>query len=78
MIETGVNLTDLMCSKVFEMDIEFPEWDSSHTEKPHMYQLPAKRPGEPGGWVDIMPYNKSIFDLRKEYANIFPEYYEET
>lgn len=53
----GIQVTDLLDSKVFRMDFDFDEWPSTHTDDSKY----------------IRPYNGSIFDLRQHYKTIFFE-----
>lgn len=53
--EKGVEVSKLLCSKVFEYEIELVEWPMNHSSLTEC----------------IKPYNKSIFELKHHYGNIF-------
>ena len=53
----GVNVTDLLNSNIFSLTFDYDEWPSTHND-----DQPYLR-----------PYNESIFRLRKDYRNVFPE-----
>ena len=57
MLELGLGLESLMCSKVFEYEFELAEWPSLSTCDMKMRK----------------PYNGTIFQLRNYYHTIFPE-----
>lgn len=57
MIEKGIDLEELFCSDIFEYEYEDDEWPASHTCE----------------HKSIKPYNAALFNLRKHYANVFPE-----
>ena len=57
MMSLGINLDDLLCSKVFEYEYEFDEWPSTHYDDSEMK----------------MAYNGSIFNLREKYKEVLPD-----
>ena len=60
MLEKGLQIKDLLNSAVFKTTFDFDEWPGSHSVNKK----------------SIKPYNKSIFDIRYNYDNIFndPEF----
>ena len=56
-ITLGIEVTKLFESNVFQMEFDFDEWPSTHTNNDKY----------------IRPYNGSIFDLRGSYDKIFLE-----
>jgi hypothetical protein len=57
LIEVGVKVKSLLCSNVFCVDFDFDEWPSTH----------------PCSEDAIRPYNKTMFQIRKHYRQVFPE-----
>ena len=58
LIEKGVELTNVLNSDIFCFKFDYDEWPSTHVDK-NRY---------------LKPFNGSIFELRNEYKNIFPEF----
>lgn len=58
MIEKGIEVADLLKSKVFCHEIDFQEWPTTHANNTTM----------------IAPYNDTLFQLRKNYKNLFGHY----
>jgi len=56
-INMGVEVTPLLNSKIFQFTLDFDEWPNTHVIKTKY----------------IRPYNGSLFNLRGQYPNIFPE-----
>lgn len=57
LIEIGIKIENLLNSEIFCYNFDMDEWPTMH-------------------WNDseeIRPYNKSIFQLRKNYFTVFPE-----
>ena len=57
LLQKKVPCTDLFESKLLNYNIEFVEWPSLHSDGSKQYAA----------------YNKSMFKIRYEYANCFPE-----
>lgn len=57
LIEKGVEVADLLDSKVFQHDFDFDEWPGTHINDNEY----------------LRPYNESIFSIRKHYRTVFPE-----
>ena len=58
LIEKGINVIDLLKSDIFFHRLDYMEWPSIHSDKCHA----------------IRPYNGSMFKLRNNYHNIFPDF----
>lgn len=56
-LEKGLPLHDLLASDVFTIKIIYDEWPDNHINDKKM----------------VKTYHGSFFDLRKNYASIFPE-----
>ena len=54
----GINVSDLLKSKLFCYQFDFTEWPSIHVKDDTL----------------IRPYNGSIFKLRHNYKEIFPDF----
>jgi hypothetical protein len=61
LIEKGVPLSSVLDSSIFNYNFDFDEWPSTHTD-PKKY---------------FRPFNGSLFDLRGQYENVFPDLLEE-
>jgi hypothetical protein len=57
MLEKGIHVTKLLQSNIFQYTFDYDEWPSNHNNKTEA----------------IRPYNGSIFRLRANYKNVFPE-----
>ena len=53
----GIEVEDLLASKVFQFEFDYDEWPGTHDND-----------GE-----YIRPYNESIFNIRQHYKTVFPE-----
>jgi len=51
MMEKGIEVTDLLNSKIFNVEFDFDDWPGSH----------------PNDEKSIQPYNGSYFDIRLMY-----------
>lgn len=58
LIEKGVELRKVLNSEIFCFKFDYDEWPSTHVDK-NKY---------------LKPFNGSIFEMRNEYKNIFPEF----
>ena len=56
-LERGIKIKNLLDSNVYNMEFDFDEWPSTHTNNQSF----------------LKPYNNSIFELRNKYSQIFPE-----
>jgi len=56
-VDKGINITDLLDSKVFSLEFDYDLWPGSHPNNEEM----------------LMPYNGSIFSLRSMYDTVFPD-----
>jgi hypothetical protein len=56
-VEKGINISNLLNSKVFTVPFDFDEWPQTHFNDEQA----------------IRPYNGSFFHLRFQYNNVFPE-----
>lgn len=56
-MEKGITVEHLLSSNIFSFDFDYDEWPGSHNND-GLYRR---------------PYNKSIFDLRHNYKEVFPE-----
>lgn len=57
LLEKGIMLAELFSSQVFNLQFDFDEWPSSHTNNETF----------------LRPFNGSIFELRTAYKSVFPE-----
>lgn len=57
LIETGIKMKRLFDSSIFCIEFELDEWPSTHTCDDY----------------EIRPYNKTVFQIRKHYKEIFYE-----
>ena len=57
LLEKGIVVSELLGSKIFSFAFDYDEWPSNHHDGEEYYR----------------PYNKSIFQLRQSYREIFPE-----
>ena len=55
MLEKGIEVSNLLASQVFTFEIDYSEWPMSHCDDTTM----------------IVPYNGSLFHLRKSYEDLF-------
>ena len=56
--EKGIEIKDLLDSKIFNMEFEYEEWPGIHMDNQ----------------TCRVPYNNSIFKLRSSYDELFPEF----
>lgn len=56
-MEKGVTVEKLLASNVFSFDFDYDEWPGSHSNDKLLRR----------------PYNSSIFELRNNYKEVFPE-----
>lgn len=56
-MEKGVKIEALLNSNIYNYEFECDEWPEVHFNRDHV----------------LRPYNKTIFELRNNYATIFPE-----
>jgi hypothetical protein len=55
--EKGIEISQLLESKIFSFDFDYDEWPGTHSND-QKYRR---------------PYNDSIFNVRKNYRQVFPE-----
>ena len=57
LIEKGISIHDILESRIFQVEFDFDQWPSTHSENERL----------------IRAYNQPLFKLREHYKTIFPE-----
>ena len=57
MLETGISIENILASDIFLKTFDFDEWPSVHADDT----------------CCIRPYNRSLFNIRMFYKEVFPE-----
>jgi hypothetical protein len=57
LVEKGLELSCLIEANVFRFSFDYDEWPSTHSDEK----------------TYLRPFNGSLFDIRTQYRNIFPE-----